>query len=314
MLTDIECELGSELASEGQVADPYGFSKKTPVLTEKEERQLGERWKEYQDKEAYDKLVLHNLRFVRYIVRLIYLNRCMLDLDDLVQYGTVGLLLAVSGFDPNKGRLTTYAASCICTEINKALNGLGDVNVNGHTSRNFPTLKRIEAKLLAKNIQPSIPAIAREWGIPEKRVRELIATLEMKDARSIDGSEMGDGFLFQHPLGKEALYMYNPEEIAALREEFRRREKHLQQLFQTIDDMPGESLHNKKVFRILFGYKRKRCNLKQTAKIFGVSYQAIQFIRDKILGALRDRNLRYTYRSLKAYIDSVELLREYAEV
>ena len=68
------------------------------------------------DKTARDKLVEHNLRLVAHVVKKYYAARE--DQDDLISIGTIGLIKAVSSFDPDKGaRLSTFAARCIENEI-----------------------------------------------------------------------------------------------------------------------------------------------------------------------------------------------------
>ena len=68
------------------------------------------------DKAARDKLVEHNLRLVAHVVKKYYAARE--DQDDLISIGTIGLIKAVSSFDPDKGaRLSTFAARCIENEI-----------------------------------------------------------------------------------------------------------------------------------------------------------------------------------------------------
>ena len=68
------------------------------------------------DRSARDRLVEHNLRLVAHVVKKYYAARE--DQDDLISIGTIGLIKAVSSFDPDKGaRLATYAARCIENEI-----------------------------------------------------------------------------------------------------------------------------------------------------------------------------------------------------
>ena len=64
------------------------------------------------DKTARDQLVEHNLRLVAHVVKKYYAARE--DQDDLISIGTIGLIKAVSSFDPDKGaRFSTFAARCI---------------------------------------------------------------------------------------------------------------------------------------------------------------------------------------------------------
>ena len=61
-------------------------------------------------------LIERNLRLVAHIVK--KYNNTGKDIDDLISIGTIGLIKAISSFNPNKGtRLATYAARCIENEI-----------------------------------------------------------------------------------------------------------------------------------------------------------------------------------------------------
>ncbi len=68
------------------------------------------------DIDAKNKLIEHNLRLVAHVVKKYYTTGC--EQDDLISIGTIGLIKAISTFNPNKGiRLATYAARCIENEI-----------------------------------------------------------------------------------------------------------------------------------------------------------------------------------------------------
>lgn len=68
------------------------------------------------NEEARDKLIIHNLRLVAYIVNKNYPDAK--DPDDLVSIGTIGLIRAVETFDFRKGnQFSTYASKCIDNQI-----------------------------------------------------------------------------------------------------------------------------------------------------------------------------------------------------
>ena len=61
-------------------------------------------------------LIEHNLRLVAHIVK--KYSNAVKDADDLISIGTIGLIKAITTFDPKKNtRLATYAARCIENEI-----------------------------------------------------------------------------------------------------------------------------------------------------------------------------------------------------
>ncbi len=68
------------------------------------------------DSAARDKLIIHNLRLVAYIVKKNYPDAP--DRDDLISIGTVGLIRAAETFDYQKGNhFSTYASKCIDNQI-----------------------------------------------------------------------------------------------------------------------------------------------------------------------------------------------------
>ena len=65
------------------------------------------------------KLIEHNLRLVAHIAK--KYAQSGVDQEDLVSIGSIGLMKAVSTFQPEAGRLTAYAARCIENEMLMAL-------------------------------------------------------------------------------------------------------------------------------------------------------------------------------------------------
>ncbi|MEO5334240.1 MAG: RNA polymerase factor sigma-32 [Magnetococcus sp. YQC-5] len=79
-----------------------------PILSAEEEHHLATQYKEHNDLEAAHKLVHSYLRLVLKIAR--EYGHYQLQLPDLVQEGTVGLMHAVKKFNPSHGnRLAAYA-------------------------------------------------------------------------------------------------------------------------------------------------------------------------------------------------------------
>ena len=68
------------------------------------------------DREAKDKLIVHNLRLVVYLAR--KFENTGVQTEDLISIGTIGLIKAVETFKPEKKiKLATYASRCIENEI-----------------------------------------------------------------------------------------------------------------------------------------------------------------------------------------------------
>ena len=91
---------------------------KIPVLTRDEELELTTEFFETEDVKLAHKLVISHLRFVVHIAK--SYAGYGLPLADIIQEGNVGLLKAVTKFDPNKGvRLVSFAVHWIKAEIHE---------------------------------------------------------------------------------------------------------------------------------------------------------------------------------------------------
>jgi RNA polymerase sigma-32 factor len=79
-----------------------------PLLTQDEEFQLAVKYRKYDDIEAAHKLITSNLRFV---VKIAFEYKSYgVKIQDLVQEGNIGLMMAVKKFNPYKGyRFISYA-------------------------------------------------------------------------------------------------------------------------------------------------------------------------------------------------------------
>ena len=89
-----------------------------PVLTREEELELTTEFFETEDVKLAHKLVIAHLRFVVHIAK--SYAGYGLPIADIIQEGNVGLLKAVTKFDPNKGvRLVSFAVHWIKAEIHE---------------------------------------------------------------------------------------------------------------------------------------------------------------------------------------------------
>lgn len=91
-----------------------GDSFPKPLSSEEEAKYLT-LFRENGDKRARDILIKHNLRLVAHIAKK---YQGAEDADDLISVGSIGLIKAISSYDPSKGtQLATYTARCIENEI-----------------------------------------------------------------------------------------------------------------------------------------------------------------------------------------------------
>lgn len=120
--------------------EAYAYAvNRIPLLTQDEEKELGLAWRNNHDLDAAKKLILSHLRLVVKIVR-DHMGYGYKHTADLVQEGNIGLMKAVSKFDPEKdNRLSTYATIWIEAEIRDfLLNNLRNIKIGG-----TPALKKL---------------------------------------------------------------------------------------------------------------------------------------------------------------------------
>src|SRR5213082_3398153 len=145
-----------------------------PLLTPAEERELARR-KDEGDEEAKKKLIESNLRLVMSITR--NYTKAGVPLLDLIQEGNLGLIRAVEKFDYRMGyKLSTYATWWIRQSVSRALADQGrTIRLPAHVGDRVRRLLRARRQLAQKlSREPTLPELAKEASIEEKRVRELL--------------------------------------------------------------------------------------------------------------------------------------------
>ncbi len=169
--------------------------KQSPTLTEQQEQELALRMHQKGDVKAAKLLVSANLK---HVVRIAYEYRSMYtNLLDLIQEGNIGLMKAVSKFDPTKGaRLGYYASWWIRSYILKYLLDnfrLVRVGTTQAQKKLFYHLMREKQRLEAQGI-PATPAlIAHQLNVKEKDVIEMDQRLLSSKAEvSLDAPTTND--------------------------------------------------------------------------------------------------------------------------
>ena len=145
-----------------------------PQLTPEEEKELGARVQRG-DEEAFQQLIEANLRFVVAMAK--KYARSGYPLHELINEGNLGLIEAVSRFDPSRGvRFITYASWWIRQAI------LAAIAHHGQVFSLPPKLKhelyRFETKVsnLTQELgrRPSVDEISKELGMTEQDVRGMM--------------------------------------------------------------------------------------------------------------------------------------------
>ena len=146
-----------------------------PLLTQEEEIELTTRLKETGDLEAAKRLVQSNLRLV---IKIAFEYRSLhTQLMDLIQEGNIGLMKAVSKYDPAKGaRLGYYASWWIRSYILKYLLDqfrLVKIGTTQAQKKLFYQLMREKERLEAQGLLAGPKLLAESLNVREKDVIEM---------------------------------------------------------------------------------------------------------------------------------------------
>ena len=161
-----------------------------PQLTPEEERSLARRCAQG-DEEAVRQMVSSNLRLVVSVARE-YAGRGV-PLLDLIQEGSIGLLVAARKFDYTLDyRFSTYATKWIRQGVTRCLmNHGGVIRVPLHTAERMRRVSAAQAALLQETGEDPTPEqIAEKCSLPVDKVKKLLSLAPQ--TCSLD-APMGDG-------------------------------------------------------------------------------------------------------------------------
>lgn len=159
--------------------------KNLPILSAEEEKKIAMKWFETRDREAGQKLVLSNLRFVVKIAK--EYSKYGFKMQDLIQEGNMGLMHAVDKYDPRKGyRLITYAVWWIRAYIQSSILKSWSIVRTGTTRvqrRIFNGLRKATQKIASFNSsQPvSNKLLAAELDVTEDQLKETMGIMKRRD-------------------------------------------------------------------------------------------------------------------------------------
>jgi RNA polymerase sigma-32 factor len=258
-------------------------TKRYPLLSREEEHELAVRLVEHSDTDAARKLIESNLRLV---VKIAYeYRRAHKNLLDLVQEGNVGLMQAVSKYDPYRGvKLSSYAAWWIRAYILKfILNNWRLVKIGTTQAQRklFFNLKKEKEKLEQLGFSPDTKLLAERLDVREKDVIEMEKRLAAPDA-SFDapvGATDGEGVRTRHD--------YLPSEPEN-RPDVRVAESQFQSLLKEKLETFGADLEGREetIFRERW-LTDSPLTLQQIGDKYGVSRERARQIEKRLMGRLR---------------------------
>ena len=283
-ISELESDLGS---TEGvAIDDPVRMYLKeigkVPLLNAAEEIEIAKRMADG-DQDAKKQLAEANLRLVVSVAKR-YVGRGMLFLD-LIQEGNLGLIKAVEKFDYRKGyKFSTYATWWIRQAITRAIaDQARTIRIPVHMVETINKLIRVNRQLLQEyGREPRPDEIAREMGISEEKVREIIKVAQEPVSLETPIGEEEDSHLGDFIPDDDAPA---PAEVAA----FTLLKEQLMEVLDTLT--PREE----KVLRLRFGLDDgKARTLEEVGREFNVTRERIRQIEAKAL-----RKLRHPSRSKK---------------
>ncbi|MGE3263366.1 MAG: RNA polymerase factor sigma-32 [Bacteriovoracia bacterium] len=169
--------------------------RKYEVMSPEEQQELAVKFRETGDLELAKRLVTTNLRLVVKIA--LEYRSAYNNVLDLIQEGNVGLMKAVSNYDPYKGtRLSYYASWWIRSYILKFLLDnfrLVKVGTTQAQKKLFYNLMREKERLESQGITAGSKLLASNLNVKEKDVNEMSLRLSSKGGEYSLDQPFGDG-------------------------------------------------------------------------------------------------------------------------
>lgn len=245
-----------------------------PLLTAQEELELAKGCAAGDD-EAIRTMVNSNLRLVVSIARE-YTGRGV-PLPDLIQEGSIGLLIAAQKFDYTlQFRFSTYATKWIRQCISRyILNHAGVIRVPRQTMERMRKILAIRSAMSQESgVEPTMEELAGQSGETVEKVRQLLELLPEICSLDAPTGENEDGTL---QMLLEDVHAPQPQEELVRRE----LKKMLDSLMDTLTE------RQKQVLRLRFGMEDGNCySLEKVGNMLNISRERARQIERQALSKL----------------------------
>lgn len=263
------------VAAEDDVSQYLSMIRRYPRLTPQEEQELAKRCADG-DEDAIRTMVCANLRLVISVARE-YAGRGV-PLLDLVQEGSIGLLVAARKFDYTLDfRFSTYATKWIRQGISRyLLNHAGLIRVPAHTAEKIRIVLQTQKTLHQELEQPPTAAqIGERCGISEKKVLEYLRLIPEVCSLDAPAGEEEDSTL---QMLLEDIHAPQPQEELVRRE-----------LKATVDSLLGMlNERQQQILRLHYGMEDGICHsLDEIGKKLGISKERARQIEHQAMDKLQ---------------------------
>ena len=271
------------LSNEGSLSHYLQQIKKFPMLTEKQEVSLANKWKNEGDTKAAHTLVTSHLRLVARIA--MGYRGYGLPITELISEGNIGLMQAVKKYDPDKGfRLATYAMWWIRAAIQEYVLkswSLVKIGTTAAQKKLFFNLKKIKNQLSDYsdgNLKPhQVKEISERLNVSEKEVTEMEGRMSGNDYSlnamvSSDSDEEWQEWLVDEDADHEIKI--------AEKEEINKRKKLLSKAINILNDREKKIIEVRKL-------SENPKTLEQLSKEYNISRERIRQIEERAFEKLQ---------------------------
>ena len=246
-----------------------------PRLTQEEEQQIARRCAQG-DEEAIRQMVNSNLRLVVSVARE-YAGRGV-PLLDLIQEGSIGLIVAAKKFDYTmEYRFSTYATKWIRQRITRYLTDHGGlIRVPAHTAERMRKVTAAKNALIQENgEEPTEDEVAARTGLPREKVSQLMKLAPQTCSLDAPVGEEGDATVGNYLPTNEG---------AEPQEELVRQE--LASLMDGLLDQLNP--RQRQILRLRFGMEDGVCyTLEEIGKMIGISKERVRQVEKQAIERLK---------------------------
>ena len=253
--------------------------KSIPLLTAQQEIQLANRIRRG-DRTAKQQMIVANLRLVINIAK--RYSHLGVPLMDLIEEGNLGLMKAVTKYNPQKGfRFSTYTAWWIRQYITRAIANQGKtVRVPVYMTELLSRYRRVSERLTQQmGRKPEPEDVAKRMHLPTEKIRQLAEMVTTGTTTSLDAPVGEEGTAEVIDLIQDHSAASPSDNIAAILQH--------EQIVELLRDM-GE--REREIITLRYGLRDGTMRtLGETAKHFGITRERVRQIEHASLRKLREQ-------------------------